>query len=160
MDHQAIAQLLGNYGEFVGAIVVVITLGYLVVQVNQNTKALKTNIHTNWVGISADTHKMTSENASLFGEMYYSEERRFSELSPAEKMAHFSLFHHTMNTYEAIYLSYLEGVINESQFDSKRRNIMWFMDRNLNRQSWDAVAHHVYDQRFIDYVNELLEKQN
>ncbi len=39
MDHQAIAQLLGNYGEFVGAIVVVITLGYLVVQVNQNTKA-------------------------------------------------------------------------------------------------------------------------
>ncbi len=46
MDHQAIAQLLGNYGEFVGAIVVVITLGYLVVQVNQNTKALKTNIHT------------------------------------------------------------------------------------------------------------------
>ena len=29
MDHQAIAQLLGNYGEFVGAIAVVITLIYL-----------------------------------------------------------------------------------------------------------------------------------
>jgi len=37
MDHQAFAQLLGNYGEFVGAIVVVITLGYLAVQIRQST---------------------------------------------------------------------------------------------------------------------------
>lgn len=29
MDHQIFAQLLGNYGELVGAIGVVVTLGYL-----------------------------------------------------------------------------------------------------------------------------------
>jgi hypothetical protein len=39
MDHQAIAQLLGNYGEFVGAIAVFVTLGYLAIQVRQNTNA-------------------------------------------------------------------------------------------------------------------------
>jgi len=33
MDHQAFAQLLGNYGEFVGAIAVVATLVYLSMQV-------------------------------------------------------------------------------------------------------------------------------
>ena len=33
MDHQAIAQLLGSYGEFVGAIAVVATLMYLAVQI-------------------------------------------------------------------------------------------------------------------------------
>jgi hypothetical protein len=38
MDHQAIAQLLGNYGEFVGAIAVVITLAYLTIQIRQHTK--------------------------------------------------------------------------------------------------------------------------
>ncbi len=38
MDHQAFAELLGNYGEFVGAIGVVVTLGYLAVQTRQNTK--------------------------------------------------------------------------------------------------------------------------
>ncbi len=38
MDHQAIAEILGNYGEFVGAIGVVVTLGYLSVQIRQNTK--------------------------------------------------------------------------------------------------------------------------
>jgi hypothetical protein len=33
MDHQAIAQILGSYGEFVGAIAVFVTLVYLAVQV-------------------------------------------------------------------------------------------------------------------------------
>ncbi len=42
MDHQAIAQLLGNYGEFIGSIVVLATLVYLVIQVRQNTKVLET----------------------------------------------------------------------------------------------------------------------
>ena len=41
MDHQAFAQLLGNYGEFVGAIAVVVTLAYLAVQIRQSTKATK-----------------------------------------------------------------------------------------------------------------------
>lgn len=36
MDHQTFAQLLGNYGEFVGAIAVVVTLAYLAVQVRQS----------------------------------------------------------------------------------------------------------------------------
>ena len=43
MDHQAFAQLLGNYGEFVGAIAVVITLAYLAAQIRQNTLAMEKN---------------------------------------------------------------------------------------------------------------------
>ena len=43
MDHQAFAQLLGNYGEFVGAIAVVATLGYLAVQIRQSNIAAQTS---------------------------------------------------------------------------------------------------------------------
>ena len=39
MDHQAFAQLLGNYGEFFGAIAVVATLFYLALQIRQNSRA-------------------------------------------------------------------------------------------------------------------------
>ena len=38
MDHLTFAQLLGNYGEFVGAIAVVFTLGYLAVQIRQSNR--------------------------------------------------------------------------------------------------------------------------
>jgi hypothetical protein len=41
MEHQAFAQLLGNYGEFVGAIAVMMTLGYLTYQVRQNTRSMR-----------------------------------------------------------------------------------------------------------------------
>jgi hypothetical protein len=39
MNHQALAAMLGSYGEFFGAIAVVITLGYLAYQVRQNTRS-------------------------------------------------------------------------------------------------------------------------
>ena len=41
MDHLTFAQLLGSYGEFIGAIAVVATLGYLAVQLRQNTQSLR-----------------------------------------------------------------------------------------------------------------------
>jgi hypothetical protein len=43
MDHQAFAQLLGNYGEFLGALAVVATLFYLAVQVRHTKEATDAN---------------------------------------------------------------------------------------------------------------------
>jgi hypothetical protein len=40
MGHQEIAQLLGNYGEFFGSIVLIATLIYLSVQIRQHTKQM------------------------------------------------------------------------------------------------------------------------
>jgi hypothetical protein len=36
MDHQTFAELLGNYGEFVGSVAVVVTLVYLSRQIREN----------------------------------------------------------------------------------------------------------------------------
>jgi len=44
MDHQAFAGLLGNYGEFIGEIAVVVTLFYLAIQVRHGREA--TEAHT------------------------------------------------------------------------------------------------------------------
>ena len=43
MDLMSTAQLLGNFGEFFGAIAVVATLAYLATQVRQSIKATKTD---------------------------------------------------------------------------------------------------------------------
>jgi hypothetical protein len=48
MDLQATAQLLGNFGEFFGAIAVVVTLVYLAGQLRQNTNALRSASHEHW----------------------------------------------------------------------------------------------------------------
>jgi len=41
MDHETFAQLLGNYGEFPGAIAVIVTPIYLAVQIGLNTESLR-----------------------------------------------------------------------------------------------------------------------
>ena len=43
MDLMSASQLLGNFGEFVGAIAVVATLVYLALQIRQNTRAMDDN---------------------------------------------------------------------------------------------------------------------
>lgn len=35
MDHQAFAQLLGSYGEFIGSVAILVTLIYLAIQTRQ-----------------------------------------------------------------------------------------------------------------------------
>ena len=58
MDHQAFAEMLGNYGEFIGAIAVVVTLGYLAVQIRQNSQVSKYQflfqIQSEWNRLSQD----------------------------------------------------------------------------------------------------------
>lgn len=43
VDHQATAQLLGNYGEFVGSIGALATLLYLAIQVRQSRESMDAN---------------------------------------------------------------------------------------------------------------------
>ncbi|MEE8475850.1 MAG: hypothetical protein V3T01_10890 [Myxococcota bacterium] len=38
------SQLLGNYGEFVGAIAIVVTLVYLAIQVRQSSRMMRASI--------------------------------------------------------------------------------------------------------------------
>jgi len=58
MDHLTFAQLLGNYGEFFGAIAVVATLGYLAVQIRHSNRATIAST-------TLEIAKMVNENNSL-----------------------------------------------------------------------------------------------
>jgi len=52
MDHQTFAQLLGNYGEFLGSIAVFATLIYAAVQIRQRNKIALAeaarDLHNHW----------------------------------------------------------------------------------------------------------------
>ena len=43
MDHQAFAQLLGNYGEFIGSVAVLGTLIYLAIQIRHSKELIEKN---------------------------------------------------------------------------------------------------------------------
>jgi hypothetical protein len=73
MDHQAFAQLLGNYGEFVGSIAVVATLIYLALQIRQNTDTTRRASIQMSVESSVGINSMLATNAELndiFGKVW------------------------------------------------------------------------------------------
>ena len=69
MDHQSIAQLLGNYGEFLGSIAVVATLLYLVRQLRQNTSMMRASMAAEMTGhwlMNGSTIASDSEMSAAF----------------------------------------------------------------------------------------------
>ena len=69
MDYLTIAQLMGNYGEFVGAIAVVVTLVFLTIQVRQNNKALTESTEERKAEALNNFSQSISEwNMSVFGD--------------------------------------------------------------------------------------------
>ena len=149
------AQLLGNFGEFVGAIAVAVTLVFLVVQVRQNTKMLRSNIYASWVEAASKTHTMRAGNAELYGNLYADQSKDFRDLTPAEKTAHEALFTHMVNVWESFFLNYIEGGISAEIFQAKGAlNMAQTFSRNpLWLKSWEYHEGGSWDRRFVEYVN-------
>ena len=84
MDHQAFAQLLGNYGEFVGAIAVVITLGYLAVQIRQGTTTTRAVARQTLIDGWAATQGQFQTNPELL-RIYAKGITQWSAMSNTEK---------------------------------------------------------------------------
>ena len=67
MDHQSFAQLLGNYGEFVGAIAVVATLLYLAIQIRQNSKITEAQMFQARTQMSEERYGQIADSIYLAG---------------------------------------------------------------------------------------------
>jgi len=88
MDLMSTAQLLGNFGEFFGAIAVVVTLGYLAAQIRQNTRASQADAIQSVIESHRATLRLTVEHPDIndlanrgyhsYGALSDSEKFRFS----------------------------------------------------------------------------------
>ena len=145
MDHQAFAQLLGNYGEFVGAIAVVITLGYLAVQIRQNTRAI---VHNREVETARNFMARTSQRLEISKVVVESPElaeilvqvdgnnaepnlEAIDGLSPVDRRRLFSLYRMQALQSESIFFQEQAGLVDQELYESTRRFVaqsadVWF----------------------------------
>lgn len=65
MELQTIAELLGNLGEFVGAIAVVATLGYLAVQIRQSNLASQATAIQSFINSFSTVHAEPSRDVEF-----------------------------------------------------------------------------------------------
>ena len=160
MDHQAFAELLGNYGEFVGSIAVLATLAYLAVQIRQNNKSIRSQIYTSWVDTGSLIHTFRANHPAVF-RMAISPGNSPEQLTEDETQIAESICAHMFNLFEAQYLHLVNGNIEPSVFDAKQRNMRWRLSVPFVRQTWMKIGEHVYDKRFVEWMNsEILSVDN
>lgn len=65
MDHQTFAQLLGNYGEFIGSIAVLVTLVILVIQVGTARTEISSQMSREFKRHNSDAFFQLTQNTEL-----------------------------------------------------------------------------------------------
>jgi len=102
MDLQATAQLLGNFGEFFGAIAVVVTLGFLAVQIRQSTRWQQTEAFNTSTGEVRRWAGRIAENGEL-NDIYVQARSNYASLTDQER----SRFAYLIGELFSVYESYL-----------------------------------------------------
>jgi hypothetical protein len=120
MDHQAFAQLLGSYGEFVGAIAVVATLVYLAIQVRHgreatvaNNRLLRSQSHYNALEACQRPFEVMLESESL-AEILMQCDKSPYELKESDWSKCVNYFFMQVNGWEYTYYQHLEEAVPPS----------------------------------------------
>ena len=137
MDHQIFAQLLGNYGEFVGAIAVVVTLVYLAVQIRQNTNNMQANAYSTWsdsMGSILDMMMSNDRVDQIMREGWNVEDGVTEENWMTFVLWHQRYFYH----FESIWQMYKLGTLNKHIFDLEMARVRLFLSTPSVLQWWEA----------------------
>lgn len=151
MDHQTFAQLLGNYGEFVGAIAVVVTLIYLATQIRQNNELLRSGSRQTLVANDVTSLAANLEYADVF--------TRFASekgLSAEDQLRLSFMFALDLRNREFEYFQYKHEILDEETWLSYRQVILINHASRLGRRWWDHVGRDIVDPEFARLVDELL----
>ena len=153
MDHQAFAQLLGNYGEFVGAIAVVVTLGYLAIQIRQNTRASRVSAEleclkllTDWVGrISASKDVQRLWDLVADGS---------EPISPEDSRQYVWLIGEFCWIAQTAFIQYRRGFLSEEAWVEFERMLVGFLQDDLTKESWKN-RETPYSTEFISHIDRV-----
>ena len=161
MDHQAFAQLLGNYGEFVGAIAVVGTLVFLAFQIRSNTKAIQASAQYDiqirlsdvsfQIGYNPERSALWSK---ILDETLSEEDFDDAELDQAHWIIRGFLI-----TYLAAFASYKKGMMPTEQWRIDRDFIRRFVTLPVVKPVVDTdIAQGIINPEFREEVVERVDK--
>ena len=151
MDHQAFAQLLGNYGEFVGAIAVVVTLIYLTAQIRQNNELLRSQSRQTLVANDVTSLTANLEHTDVFAKLVSEE-----ELSADDQMRLSFMYALDLRNREFEYFQCTNGLLDEETWLAYRHVILINHSAGVGRTWWRDIGRGIVDPQFAELIDELL----
>ncbi|MGA1677628.1 MAG: hypothetical protein ACO377_14525 [Pseudomonadales bacterium] len=153
MDHQQFAELLGNYGEFVGAIAVFVTLVYLAIQIRQNTESLRIASELALSQQSAEfiAHMRAQPEVLKLWDLAITDPKSMSVDDIRQfRWAIAELF----LIYEGHYHVYKRGFIAEEAWQSKANMMRGMLESPIVSEWWSSGLA-PFTAEFVGYVQNL-----
>jgi len=143
---------LGNIGDFLGGMGVVITLIYLAVQIRQNTRSSRTESYQAAVAAISDwTRTVGTEPASC--RILEAGSRDFEALSPEERVQFNLIMASVVRNLENIHFQFTHGAIDESTW-AGWANRTHSVLRPAGARAWWRTQEAAYSPMFRRFVNE------
>ena len=150
-------EALGNVGDFVGGIAVIVTLAYLAVQIRRSTRATRAATLQQWVAMAA-TVNSTLSASSDFARLYRVGCENYDDLEPHERSQFMAFMFQTFNLFESLFLQAQNGEVDDAFFEAKMGTLFGGFNHPGVRQWWEKYAVPNYDPRFRQFVERRLSE--
>ena len=151
-------QDLGSLGELIAALATVLTLGYLALQLRQNTKVLRSQTFQQSSMDMSLTANAISSDKELASILIKSNESIYA-LDPIERL----MFHFWMlvaiRRFEAIYVQAEYGSIDPIRIEGFERSIISLLANGGSAQWWES-AKSAFSIDFVNYADDKLNSGN
>ena len=139
-------EAIGAIGEILSAFAVLITLGYLAIQIRQNTQTIKTSALQSVQDVILLTEKNERYIACLM------KAQRGETLSPDERAHMVERLLTIMRTFEKIWYAFKLGAVSRDQFEQNLDLLRWALSVRAARQIWAHLAE-TFDPEFRAFVD-------
>ena len=153
---------LGNLGDFLGGIGVVVTLLYLAIQIRQNTAQVRQNTKA----VSAAAHNSLTENLNLYNSNVISHEdvaaiivkadHGIAKLSDTESMRFLAMSSSMFRSFENIFHHHRAGLLTEEQWRGWRELLIHSIRRSRGHREFWSQAKMIFTAEYQLFVDSVL----
>jgi hypothetical protein len=143
---------LGNLGELVGALAVIVSVGYLAIQIRQNTRSLR----------AAGFHNLSNNIANFLGTVAHDAElsriflrglSRWRELTPEESQRFMLLMLNLFSLHANAYHEHAHGALESEEYVGIR-NTLARIASSRGGASWWRHSKHIFSPGFVAFIEE------
>ena len=147
-------EIVGAVGELIGAIAVVVSIGYLAIQVKQNTESVRGQAFQSLIDRVGTINSRTSD--SHLADVVARGRKSFLNLTESEQVTFNYYMHERMLMYESALA--FGHMLKDSIREVVHENILYHFTFPGVREWWQQDAREHIAQDFEDQVDELVAK--
>lgn len=149
---------LGNIGEFVGAVGVIVSLAYFSVQLRQNTKALKASSYQEISHNSRELLELLIADGSMAEIFTRGREGGIEVLSPVERVRWHSMLLAIFRHWDNLFYQYRNDMLERELWKSYQHVIRGYMS-DVGFQEWWEQQREGFSLSLQELINGVIARQ-